>query len=77
MTQVCCPRCQLRFTGELAASLTVCPQCGEPPQRVDHAAQVMGFRLHSGRHQLPDALLAAVAAAKRDLHKTPPALPNA
>jgi hypothetical protein len=44
---------------------------------VEHAAQVMGFRLHSGRHQLPDALLAAVAAAKRDLHKTPPALPNA
>jgi hypothetical protein len=71
MTQVCCPRCQLRFPGASAASLTACPQCGEPPLRLARADQVLGFQLHSPSHRLPDALVRAVAAAKRDRGKSP------
>jgi hypothetical protein len=71
MTQVCCPRCQLRFPGASAVSLTACPQCGEPPERLARADQVLGFQLYSHRHGLPDALVRAVADAKRNRDKTP------
>ena len=66
MTQVCCPRCRLRFDGAAARSLTACPQCGEPLDRMAHALEVLGFQLYAREHHLPDALLRAVAAAKRD-----------
>jgi hypothetical protein len=66
MTQLCCPRCRLRFTGAAGASLTACPRCGEPPEEMARAAQALGFQLVVQDHRLPDALLVAVAAAKRD-----------
>jgi hypothetical protein len=31
-----------------------------------HALEVLGFQLYAREHHLPDALLRAVAAAKRD-----------
>jgi hypothetical protein len=71
MTQLCCPRCRLRFNGAAVMSLTACPQCGEPPRVVAHAEQVIGFQLVSSDRQLPDALIRAVAAAKLDRHETP------
>lgn len=65
MAQLCCPPCRLRFKGSAAASLTACPHCGEPPTVV-RAAEAMGFQLSMRDHHLSDALLLAVAAAKRD-----------
>lgn len=59
MTQVCCPSCRLRFTRAAASYLEACPACGEPPQPVRSAADVLGFRLVSDRDgagSLPDAL---------------------
>jgi anaerobic ribonucleoside-triphosphate reductase len=66
MTQVCCPRCRLRFTGSAAASLTACPRCGEPPEEVARAERAIGYQLVVREHHLPDELLRAVAAAKRN-----------
>jgi hypothetical protein len=69
MTHVCCPRCRLRFTGAASASLTACPRCGEPPEEMARAAQAIGFQLVVQGHHLPEALLRAVAATKRDRAK--------
>jgi hypothetical protein len=62
MTHVCCPSCRLRFTRAAASHLVACPGCGEPPQTILRAEQVMGFRV-APVDDLPDALLQAVAVA--------------
>jgi hypothetical protein len=71
MTQVCCPRCRLRFTGTAAASLEGCPQCGESPNTMIPAEELLGFQLYAPDQHPPNALLRAVAAARRDPRETP------
>ena len=41
------PTLSAALHGRGAASLTACPRCGEPPSKLDHAAQAMGMQLHS------------------------------
>jgi hypothetical protein len=45
MTRLCCPTCRLRFTRAATAFLVACPECGEPPQSVSCAQQMIGLRL--------------------------------
>jgi hypothetical protein len=39
--------------------------------RLARADQVIGFQLHSPSHRVPDGLVRAVAAAKRERGKAP------
>jgi hypothetical protein len=39
--------------------------------RLARADQVLGFQLHSPSHRVPDGLVRAVAAAKRERGKAP------
>jgi hypothetical protein len=71
MTQVCCPRCRLRFIGTAVASLEACPQCGESPHRQITAEQALGFQLFAPEQHPPNALLRAIAEARRDPRETP------
>ena len=69
MTQVCCPSCRLRFTRAAAAYLVACPDCGEPPQPVVRAEDILGFRLVSDDDRsdsLPVALAIALARPTSD-----------
>jgi hypothetical protein len=59
MTQVCCPRCRLRFTPAAAACIVACPECGEPPHQITSQSAV-GFRL-LGPEDLPIELPQAAA----------------
>ena len=61
MTQLCCPRCRLRFSGAASAYITACPECGESPQAT-RLESSLGFRL-VGPEDLPFELPEAVAAA--------------
>ncbi len=63
MTHVCCLECRLRFTPAAAASLAVCPQCGEPPQPIDGRAGALGlrlFRLEDVPYALPEAVAVSI-----------------
>jgi hypothetical protein len=68
MTQACCPSCRLRFARAVAAYLVACPDCGEPPQPVPSAENVLGFRLASDdprSDSLPVALAVALPVPTR------------
>jgi hypothetical protein len=62
VTQSCCPDCRLRFPSAVAAYLTACPVCGEPPQPLSTLAAAVGYRLFT-QEDNPYALLDAVEAS--------------
>lgn len=53
MTRLLCPRCRLRFTAALTATLTTCPDCGRPLDAVGCAEATLGYRLFAARDAEP------------------------
>jgi hypothetical protein len=45
MTRLSCPSCRLRFTAAATATLTTCPECGDPLEPIGSAEATMGYRL--------------------------------
>jgi hypothetical protein len=62
MTNLCCPRCRLRFTPAAAAYITACPECGDPPQANASRERTLGFRL-VGPEDLPHELAYGTAVS--------------
>lgn len=59
MTRACCRDCRLRFTGDAAAYLVACPECGQPPLIEPGLEDTVGFRLFTlddAPHPLPEAV---------------------
>lgn len=65
MTNVCCPKCRLRFTPAISAYLLACPECGQTVQPVTSRREMVGYRLmlpedlpyslpHAGAVSMPD-----------------------
>jgi hypothetical protein len=77
MTHVCCPSCRLRFNRAAAATLTACPQCGEPPHAVFSAELALGLRLyvHDDRAEV-DAPSETIAVALEAALTTPRPKPS-
>lgn len=64
---LCCARCRLRFTSAVAAHITACPECGDPPQPIASLELTFGFRLirpEDTRHDLPYGAVRAIALPK-------------
>ena len=64
MTNLCCPRCRLRFTPAAAAYITACPECGDSPQAMTSLERTFGFRLVGPEdlpHELPHATAVSIA----------------
>jgi hypothetical protein len=73
MTQLCCPRCRLRFTPAAAAYIVACPECGEPPQQIT-SQSALGFRLLGPEDlpiELPQAAALAIPAPEPDTRSRP------
>jgi hypothetical protein len=62
MTNLCCPRCRMRFTPAAAAYITACPECGDSPQAMTSLERTFGFRL-VGPEDLPHELPYATAVS--------------
>lgn len=54
-THHCCTHCRLRFTPAVAAYITACPECGDPPEPIASLDLTFGFRL-VGPEDLPHEL---------------------
>jgi hypothetical protein len=61
MTQLCCPRCWLRFTSAAAAYLSECPECGGSLQ-LSSLEGIVGFRIFRFE-DVPRSLPQAVAGS--------------
>jgi hypothetical protein len=61
-THLCCAHCRLRFTPAVAAYITACPECGDPPQPIASLELTFGFRL-LGPEDLPQELPHATAVS--------------
>jgi hypothetical protein len=62
MSNLCCPRCRLRFTPAAAAYIIACPECGSSPQPTVSLEHTFGFRL-VGPEDLPHELPCAAAVS--------------
>ena len=64
MTNLCCPRCRMRFTPAAAAYIAACPECGDSPQPMTSLERTFGFRLVGPEdlpHELPYAAARSIA----------------
>jgi hypothetical protein len=64
MTNLCCPRCRLRFTPAAAAYIVACPECGDPPQPIVGREHTLCFLLVGPEdlpHELPYATAVSIA----------------
>jgi hypothetical protein len=61
MTQLCCPRCWLRFTPAAAAYIGECPECGGSLQP-SSLEGIVGFRIFRFE-DVPQSLPQAVAVS--------------
>jgi hypothetical protein len=64
MSHLCCAPCRLRFTPANAIYLTMCPECGQAPARIDDTQSMVGYRLFTD-HAPKDTLAEAIAVALR------------
>ncbi len=62
MIHICCPKCRLRFTSAAATHLATCPECGDSPQPIATAEELLGFRLF-GSNDAADPSPQAIAVA--------------
>ncbi len=62
MTHICCSTCRLRFTPAAATHLATCPECGDSPQPIATAEELLGFRLF-GSNDAADPSPQAIAVA--------------
>jgi hypothetical protein len=63
-THLCCLRCRVRFTPAAAASISACPECGDPPELIASLERTFGFRLLGPDdlpHELPYATAVSIA----------------
>jgi hypothetical protein len=70
MTHLGCPSCRLRFT---AASVVACPECGQPPQPIGSAEDLVGFRLFlptDSPQKMPEAVAVSLPSHGIDVGRS-------